>query len=227
MKLLFPLITPLSLFAFSLVYPHYKLSFPENNIFIQPSKLVECCWFYWMLGVKEKKFGGINIIWGAMLVYIYKKKKIVWQGKICGGDWFWVTKFISSPESWKKKKGDCAELMISKKLLIGGIGLCTDPVYVELSWISFTPLIYLRLRSHLSKCFNTLTLSHISTLKRPYDLCNACDLSGDDWENMQAYGRTFSLEWSERNSTQSYTLESEWLYYLARFYMFSYFIFIW
>lgn len=80
MKLLFPLITPLSLFAFSLVYPHYKLSFPENNIFIQPSKLVECCWFYWMLGVKEKKFGGINIIWGAMLVY-FKKKKLFDRGK--------------------------------------------------------------------------------------------------------------------------------------------------
>ena len=38
-------------------------------------------------------------------------------------------------------------------------------------------------------------LSSLQPLKSPYDSCWACDLSGGEWEFLQAYGRSFSLEW--------------------------------
>lgn len=44
----------------------------------------------------------------------------------------------------------------------------------------------------LSQILPTFTLTYITTLEEsPYDLFLACDQSGEEWENMQAYGRAF------------------------------------
>ena len=63
--------------------------------------------------------------------------------------------------------------------VIGFIGL----IYLNLSWFIFAPLV--------SMAFEL----HITTLNSPYDSFYACDPNGGEWEDMQAYGRSFPLEW--------------------------------
>ena len=65
---------------------------------------------------------------------------------------------------------------------------------VEFELIYFAPLVSMAFELH-SQIYPTLTPTPLQPLKSPYDLCYACDLSGGEWEDMQAYGRAFLLEW--------------------------------
>ena len=78
-----------------------------------------------------------------------------------------------------------------KKLLNGVIG-STCLIYSSLSWFIFAPLVLMTFKLH-SQLFPTWILTPV--LKSPYDSYYACDLSGGEWEDMQAYGRSFLLEW--------------------------------
>jgi hypothetical protein len=43
--------------------------------------------------------------------------------------------------------------------------------------------------------FSTLNQATLQPLEIPYDLWNACNLNGGEWDDLQAYGRLFLLEW--------------------------------
>jgi hypothetical protein len=40
----------------------------------------------------------------------------------------------------------------------------------------------------------TLNQATLQPLKIPYDLWNACNLNDGEWDDLQAYGRSFPLE---------------------------------
>jgi hypothetical protein len=42
--------------------------------------------------------------------------------------------------------------------------------------------------------FPTLNQGTLQPLERPHDLWNVCNLNGGEWDDLQTYGRSFSLE---------------------------------
>ena len=79
------------------------------------------------------------------------------------------------------------------KLLNGVIGfICL--IYSSLSWFIFALLVSMAFELH-SQIFPTLILTPLQPLKSPYDSCYAYDPSGGEWEDIQACGRSFPLEW--------------------------------
>ena len=93
--------------------------------------------------------------------------------------------------SSNSKKGVCLYMIQRWKLLNGVIDF-TCLIYLSLSWFIFAPLVSMAFELP-SQIFPTLIL--LQPLKSPYDSCYACDPSGGEWEDMQAYGRSFPLEW--------------------------------
>ena len=98
--------------------------------------------------------------------------------------------FIIPPKI--SRKGSVYTWYIQRWKLLNGVIGFTCLIYLSLSLFIFAPLVLMAFELH-SQIFPTLIL--LQPLKSPYNSCYACDPNGGESEDMQAYGRSFSLEW--------------------------------
>ena len=92
------------------------------------------------------------------------------------------------------RKGSVYTWYIQRWKLLNGVIGFTCLIYSSLSWFIFASLVSMAYELH-SQIFPTLILNLVTTLEKSFDSCYARDPSGGKWEDMQAYDRSFPLEW--------------------------------